>query len=50
MGPLTSIFHELCNIEATVKSATNKSVIKFDGKGCVMIDSTKINFVEMRLF
>ena len=50
MGPLTSIFHELCNIEATVKSTTSKSVVKLDEDGCVIIDNVKVDFVDIHCF
>ena len=50
MGPLVSIFHELCNIEAAAKSATNKSVVKLDEEGKLCLDSVTVDFVDMRHF
>ena len=50
MGPLTSIFHELYNIEATVKSTTSKSIVKLDEDCCVIIDNVKVDFVDIRCF
>ena len=50
MGPLVSIFNELCNIESAAKSATNKSVVKLDEDGKLILDSVTIDFVDMKSF
>ena len=50
MGPLVSIFNELCNVEAVAKSATNKSVVKLDEEGKLILDSVTVDFVNMRRF
>ena len=50
MGPLVSIFNELCNVEAVAKSVTNKSVVKLDEEGKLILDSVTVDFVDMRRF
>ena len=42
MGPLVSIFHELCNVEAAAKSATGKSIVRLDEEGRLILDSVTV--------
>ena len=48
MGPVLSIFHELCQIEAASKNVSDKTVVRFNSAKQLVIDEVKIDFGHMR--
>ena len=48
MGPILSIFHELCQIEAASKNVSDKTVVCFNSARQLVIDEVKKDFEHMR--